>query len=128
MLQCLIRAAAGLAIESAKEGGVVGWPTRFSDTVRAYQPNAASARWDPCAFCDAKLATSVKLHHLKAKHGDRRSMIRLGHYLAFASLYVTQQLEHSLPEMVWIRLPAMTAGTLVQHSSSESSNRFPYFV
>lgn len=42
---------------------------------------------DPCASCDAKLATSVKLHHLKTKHGNRRSMIRLGHYLAFASLY-----------------------------------------
>jgi hypothetical protein len=128
MLQCLIRAAAGLAIESAKEGGVVGWPTRFSDTVRAYQPNAASARWDPCAFCNAKLATSVKLHHLKAKHGDRRSMIRLGHYLAFAFPVRYATTGAFASRNGWIRLPAMTAGTLVQHSSSESSNRFPYFV
>jgi hypothetical protein len=36
--------AAGLAIEAC-EGEVFEWPTRLGDTVRAYQPNAASARW-----------------------------------------------------------------------------------
>jgi hypothetical protein len=128
MLQCLIRAAAGLAIESAKEGGVVGWPTRFSDTVRAYQPNAASARWNPCAFCDAKLATSVKLHHLKGEtrgskeHDSSRTLFGF----RFPVRYATTGAFAS--RNGWIRLPAMTAGTLVQHSSSESSNRFPYFV
>jgi hypothetical protein len=45
MLQCIVRALLLAWLWKPVRGKVFEWPTRFGDTVRAYQPNAASARW-----------------------------------------------------------------------------------
>jgi hypothetical protein len=45
MLQCIVKPAAGAWLNRSLRGGkVLSGPLVFSDTVRAYQPNAASAR------------------------------------------------------------------------------------